>query len=66
MQKINAKPEQTLFGIVSNGIRWEFGKLKSNLFTKNIKGYSIENFDTLFAVINSVFNECKTQILADS
>ena len=65
MQKINSQPEQILFGIVSNGIRWEFGKLKNNLFTKNLKGYSIETLDTLFAIINSLFQECKMQVLAE-
>jgi len=61
-QKINEQPTQTLFGIVSNGIRWEFGNLKETLFTKNIKGYSIENLESLFAALNAVFAECQAQM----
>ncbi|WP_333148499.1 MULTISPECIES: hypothetical protein [unclassified Microcoleus] len=28
VQRLNNEPEQTLFGIVSNGAMWQFGKLK--------------------------------------
>jgi hypothetical protein len=35
-QKLNEKASVTIFGIVSNGTVWQFGKLEANFFTKNI------------------------------
>lgn len=61
-QKINESVEMTLFGIVSNGIRWEFGQLKLDRFIKNIKGYSLENLDDLFGAVAYVFEQCQLQL----
>jgi hypothetical protein len=57
IQKLNHHPEQTLFGVVTNGKRWEFAKLQQTLFTKNLNGYQIENLDELFAALNYLFVE---------
>ncbi|MGB3508186.1 MAG: hypothetical protein WBA93_02910, partial [Microcoleaceae cyanobacterium] len=62
VQKINDDLEQTIFGIVSNGKFWEFGKLKGDVFTRNIASYSIEYLDRLFAVVNCVFQQCLLQL----
>jgi hypothetical protein len=56
-QKINKNPEKELFGIVSNGKFWEFGKLLNDCFEKNIKLYSISNLEELFAAINYIFKQ---------
>ncbi|NES05457.1 MAG: hypothetical protein F6K22_23160 [Okeania sp. SIO2F4] len=61
-QKINNDLEQTIFGIVSNGQVWQFGKLKGDVFTRNIASYSIEYLDKLFAVVNYVFQQCLLQL----
>jgi len=58
-QKLNEKPEQDIFGIVSNGGVWQFGKLKANVFTRNQKFYTIQDLDELFAAINYVFQQCE-------
>ncbi len=62
-QKMNNKPEMELFGIVSNGKFWEFGKLVNENFEKNIKLYSISNLEELFAAINYIFKQSQTQTL---
>lgn len=41
IQKLNNCSECTLFGIVTNGERWEFAKLHQALFTKNRNGYQV-------------------------
>jgi hypothetical protein len=51
-QKLNEKPEQEVFGIVSNGEVWQFGQLKANIFTKNQDSYLINDLNRLFAAIN--------------
>jgi hypothetical protein len=58
-QRLNEKPEQDVFGIVSNGKLWQFGKLKNNEFTLNKKSYLIDDLDKLFAAINYVFQQCE-------
>jgi len=62
-QKINGIEGQTIFGIVSNGKLWEFGKLSDRLFTKNIKSYTIYELDKLFKAINYVFYQCQLQVI---
>ncbi len=46
-----------LFGIVSNGKFWEFGKLVNDNFEKNVKLYSISNLEELFSAINYIFQK---------
>nr|WP_293103619.1 hypothetical protein [Okeania sp. SIO2F4] len=62
VQKINKDLEQTIFGIVSNGQVWQFGKFKGDIFTRNIISYNIGDLDKLFAVVNYVFQQCLLQL----
>jgi hypothetical protein len=62
VQKINEADKQTIFGIVSNGKIWEFGKLSDRSFTKNIKIYRLSDLDELFAAINYVFEQSQLQL----
>jgi hypothetical protein len=64
-QKLNENPEQEVFGIVSNGERWQLGKLKSNVFTRNQTFYTIQELDKLFAAINYVFQQCELLLDAE-
>ena len=60
-QKLNQTPI-TIFGIASNGDRWQFGKLEANVFTRNITFYSIQNLDALFVAVNYLFQQCEVQL----
>ncbi|MBD2451815.1 hypothetical protein H6G76_32790 [Nostoc sp. FACHB-152] len=62
-QKLNDEMEVTIFGIVSNGKDWEFGKLEKTLFTQNKTRYFIQNLDELFAAVNYVFKSSEMQLL---
>jgi hypothetical protein len=64
-QRLNENPEQEVFGIVSNGGVWQFGKLKSNSFTKNKQSYLIDDLNRLFATINYVFQQCELLLDAE-
>lgn len=57
VQKINGDLKQSVFGVVTNGKFWEFGRLTDTLFTKNIKTYSIQALNQLFAALNYVFTQ---------
>ena len=65
VQKINGSLEQPVFGVVSNGKTWEFGCLAAALFSKNIKAYSIQNLDQLFAALNYVFIQCELIVVSE-
>lgn len=65
-QRLNDNPEQEVFGIVSNGDRWQLGKLKSNLFTRNQTFYTIQELDKLFAALNYVFQQCEFLLDAEA
>ncbi|NET43801.1 hypothetical protein [Okeania sp. SIO2B3] len=61
-QKLNENPEMIVFGIVSNGKIWQFGKLQANIFTKNMTFYTFQDLDQLFAVVNYIFQQCELQL----
>ncbi|MFN6519176.1 MAG: hypothetical protein RMY29_032435 [Nostoc sp. CreGUA01] len=61
-QKLHGADEIVLFGIVSNGDAWQFGKLEADNFSKNIIFYSIYELDKLFAAVNFVFQQCELQL----
>ncbi len=61
-QRLNNELHVIIFGIVSNGKDWEFGKLEETVFTKNINRYLIEELDPLFAAVNYVFQQCEVQL----
>lgn len=65
VREINRQPEQTVFGIVSNGKIWQFGKLQSDIFTKNNIFYTIQNLEQLFSAVNYIFQECQLQLETD-
>lgn len=54
-QKINDDPDVPVYGIVSDGERWQFGKLVGDAFTQNRTSFSIDNLPDLFGAINTVF-----------
>jgi hypothetical protein len=61
-QRLNDELQVTIFGIVSNGIDWEFGKLEKNSFTQHSSRYLIQDLDPLFAAVNYVFQQCTVQL----
>ncbi|NET38820.1 MAG: hypothetical protein F6K19_43705 [Cyanothece sp. SIO1E1] len=63
-QRLNEPSQIVVFGLVSNGDRWQFGRLETDTFTKNITFYSIQALDQLFAAINYVFQQCESQLEA--
>ena len=60
--QINGELEIIVFGIVSNGGTWQFGKLEKNVFTRNVTPYTIYELDKLFAAVNYVFQQCELQL----
>ncbi|MBE7384527.1 MAG: hypothetical protein F6J95_024320 [Leptolyngbya sp. SIO1E4] len=63
-QRLNDLPDLVIYGITSNGDRWQFGKLEHAQFTLNKTFYTIQELDTLFAVLNYIFQQCENQLNA--
>ncbi|MCU0544432.1 MAG: hypothetical protein MUE44_20030 [Oscillatoriaceae cyanobacterium Prado104] len=61
-QRLNDELQVTIFGIVSNGKDWEFGKLEGLVFTRSIDRYFLQEIDRLFAAVNYVFQQCEIQL----
>lgn len=59
-QKINDAPDFPIYGVVSDGISWQFGCLVSNVFTQNRTSFSVDNLPILFGAIDSVFKATMT------
>ncbi len=62
MQKLNDRPEQPVYGIVTNGQLWQFGQLVNQTFIKEIQGYALYDLDALMAALNFLFQRCEDLI----
>jgi hypothetical protein len=61
-QRLNGEYKIIIFGIVSNGDRWQFGKLEGEIFTRNSTYYTIQEIDKLFGAVNFIFQQCQAQL----
>jgi hypothetical protein len=61
-QRLNDDGRLIVFGITSNGDRWQFGKLEANTFTRNSTFYTVQDLDKLFAAVNYLFQQCEAQL----
>ena len=62
MQKMNDRPEQPVYGMVTNGQLWQFGKLINQSFVKEIQGYALYDLDALMSALNFLFQQCEDLI----
>jgi hypothetical protein len=63
-QRMNDAPTRPVYGCVSNGSLWQFGKLEQRHFTKEIQEYVLSDLPGLFAAWNYIFARAKEQALA--
>ena len=54
-QKINDDPEFPVYGIVSDGTWWQFGRLVADAFTQNRTSFGVDNLPLLFGAVDAVF-----------
>ncbi len=56
--RINRKADHygfQLYGIVTDGKLWEFGKLAKNMFFRNAEGYTVHHLAKLFGAVDYIF-----------
>jgi hypothetical protein len=62
VQRFNQTPDQDIYGIVTTGLFWQFGKLNQHHFTQDVVAYSaVENLQQLFNALNWLILEAKKQ-----
>ena len=54
-QKINGDPDTLVYGIVSDGTMWQFGKLIGDAFIRDRASVTMDNLPHLFGAIDAVF-----------
>ncbi len=63
-QKLNQQPNQAIFGSVSSGETWYFGKLEGTTLVQDPRSFTLTHLDELFAALNYVFQQAKQLALA--
>ncbi len=58
-QIANKNKDVTIYGLVTNGTFWKFGKLENKKFTMEESHVSVENLNTLFNILNWFFCEAR-------
>ena len=54
-QRINEDTDFPVYGIVSDGTLWQFGRLVGDTFTRNRTSVTMDNLPVLFGAIDAVF-----------
>ena len=62
IQKLNVEDEITVYGIVTDGERWQFGRLEKNLFTRHASSFGIDDLPELFGALHFVFQAISVNI----
>jgi hypothetical protein len=60
-QQMNQRPEQVIFGGVSSGEIWYFGKLEGKTLLRDPRSFTLTHLDELFAALNYVFQQAKQE-----
>jgi len=55
-QKLNNDSQTPVFGVVTDGKYWEFGKLIEQVFYKNKSSFVLDDLPELFAALNYLLN----------
>ena len=64
-QKIKANPDFPVYGIVSDGTLWEFGRLVGEAFTRNRTSVTMDNLSILFGAVDSIF-KASTEVVLET
>jgi 3',5'-cyclic AMP phosphodiesterase CpdA len=53
-QKINDDSQRPVYGVVTDGNLWQFGKLEKDCFFKNTENFTVDNLSLLYGALNYV------------
>ena len=63
-QKLNEPDTWPLYGCVTNGITWSFGKLEGRTFTQELAEYVLRDLPALIGALHAIFDLAKQHALA--
>jgi len=61
-QKMNKSLDIKIFGIVTTGQFWEFGKLEKNKFIRDSNSYSISKLQETASIVDFIFSNAEKEI----
>jgi hypothetical protein len=64
-QKLNDNEDVIIYGIVSTGEFWQFGKLEKDTFTRELYPYSINDSAKVLGALDYLFEQCEKQITVE-
>jgi hypothetical protein len=64
VQSLNGEPQRVIYGSVSDGLIWRFGKLHNRTLAHHPRAFQIPDLDELFAAWHHVMELCKQQVLS--
>jgi len=53
----------TIYGLVTDGELWQFGKLEGMQFTQNLASYTLANLAQIYDSVNWLYENASHQIL---
>lgn len=62
-QVLNGLPKRVIYGGVSDGFVWRFGKLSGETFYHHPLDFTLTRLDELFGALNHLFELCRQQVL---
>jgi hypothetical protein len=59
-QRLNAQPDLAVYGIVTTGVVWEFGRLLGRVFLRDTQTFTLSDLDKLCGAVRYVFEQVST------
>jgi len=59
-KKLNNDSDLPVYGIVTDGKYWEFGKLEQAIFTKNKDSFPVNHVETILGILDFLFSLAKS------
>ncbi len=63
-QTVNNSQDRVIYGAVSDGFFWLFGKLQGATLTRHPQDYTLSRPDELLAALNHILDLCQQQVLS--
>ena len=64
LRRVNQRPDLPVYGIVSNGRSWEFGRFDGVTLTIYRPQFQLDNVDELLSGLATIFEQCKAHLQA--
>lgn len=62
LQKLNADEETAVYGIVTDGERWQFGRFQKSTLIRNNSSFNLDNLPDLFGALHFIFQAISANV----